>query len=129
DGRAIELRWGAVVLEQRGDDLVIAAGASVDEASGAMRLDAEDIVAEAAAYVARCDRMPDADPVLRSMVIHGAHAALSSIRSDSSGGFAGIAGGRGYSAHARTYYSDGYWPMQALLPIAREVVRDEIRLL
>jgi glycogen debranching enzyme len=101
----------------------------MDEALRAMHLDAEDIIAEAEAHAARCDRMPDADPVLRSMVIHGIHAALSSVRCDAEGGFAGLAAGQAYSAPARTYYRDGYWTMQALLPLAPEVVKDEIRLL
>ena len=128
-GRSIELPWGTIVIEQRGSDLVLAVGASMDEAQRAMHLDAEDIIAEAEAYAARCDRMPDADPVLRSMVIHGVHAALSSIRRDADGGFAGLAAGQAYSAPARTYYRDGYWTMQALLPLAPEVVKEEIRLL
>ena len=128
-GRSIELAWGAVVIEQRGGDLMLAVGASMDEAIRALRLTAEDIIAEADAYAARCDMMPDADPVLRSMVIHGVHAALSSIRQDSAGGFAGLAAGQAYSAPARTYYRDGYWTMQALLPLAPEAVKDEIRML
>jgi hypothetical protein len=128
-GRSIELSWGAVVLEQRGNDLVLAVGASMEEARRALRLDARDIIAEADAYAARCDRMPDADPVLRSMVIHGTHAALSSIRRDPDGGFAGLAAGQAYSAPARTYYRDGYWTIQALLALAPEVLKEEIRLL
>lgn len=128
-GRSMELPWGAIVIEQRGDDLVLAVGASMHEASQALRLDAEDIIAEADAYAARCDRMPDADPVLRSMVIHGVHAALSSMRRDAAGGFAGLAAGQAYSAPARTYYRDGYWTIQALLALAPDVVKEEIRLL
>jgi hypothetical protein len=128
-GRSIELPWGTIVIEQRGGDLVLAVGASMEEARRAMHLDAEDIIAEAEAHAASCDRMPDADPVLRSMVIHGVHAALSSIRSDAEGGFAGLAAGQAYSAPARTYYRDGYWTVQALLALAPEVVKEEIRLL
>ena len=45
------------------------------------------------------------------------------------GGFAGLAAGQAYSAPARTYYRDGYWTMQALLPLAPEAVKDEIRML
>jgi hypothetical protein len=128
-GRSIELPWGAVVIEQRGGDLMLAVGASMDEATRALRLMAEDIIAEADAYAARCDRMPDADSVLRSMVIHGVHAALSSIRSDALGGFAGLAAGQAYSAPARTYYRDGYWTIQALVPLAPDAVKEEIRML
>jgi hypothetical protein len=128
-GRSIVLSWGVIVIEQRGQDLVLAVGASLEEARNAIRLDAEDIIAEADAHAVRCDQMPDADPTLRSMVIHGVHAAVSSIRRDGEGGFAGLAAGLAYSAPARTYYRDGFWTMQALLTLAPDVVRDQIRLL
>lgn len=128
-GRALTLPWGVVIAEERGPDLVVAVGATLSEAEGALRLGAEDIVAEGDAYAARCDQMPDADPLLRSMVVHGVHAALASIRRDPEGGFAGLAAGQAYSAPARTYYRDGYWTLQPLLTLAPEIVRDEIRLL
>lgn len=127
--RSVELSWGAILLESRGDDLVIAVGASLLEAEAAMALSVDRIVAEAAAYVARCDLMPDADPVLRGMVVQGIHAALSSIRSDEQGRFAGLAAGQAYSAPARTYFRDGYWTLQPLLTLAPDAVRDQIRLL
>ena len=63
------------------------------------------------------------------MVMQGMHAALASVRRDERGGFAGLAAGQAYSAPARTYYRDGYWTVQALLPHAPEIVRGEIRLL
>ena len=74
--RVMELPWGVLAIEQRDADLVIAAGASRQEALAALALSAEDIVAEAAAYEARCDRLPEAEPLVRSMVIQGVHAAL-----------------------------------------------------
>ncbi len=127
--QAMELSWGAVLTEQRGDDLLIAVGATLEEAQRALRLDAEAIIAEAAAYGGRCDLLPDADPVLRSMVIAGVHAALSSVRRGADGAFAGLAAGQAYSAPARTYFRDGYWTLQPLLKLAPDIVRSEIRLL
>ncbi len=67
--------------------------------------------------------------MLRSMVQQGAHAALSSIRRDPAGRFAGLAAGQAYSAPAWTYYRDGYWTVQPLLALAPEAVRDEIDML
>ncbi|MDR3473965.1 MAG: glycogen debranching protein [Devosia sp.] len=127
--RSIVLPWGAIVIEQRGDDLVLTAGESLAEAMSALRLSADQIVAEADAYIARCDLLPAADPLLRSMVVHGIHAALSSIRSDAEGKFAGLAAGQAYSAPARTYFRDGYWTLQPLLRLAPEAVREQLRLL
>ena len=129
DRRTVVLPWGAIVIGQRGDDLVLAVGASLDEAERAAKLDAATIIAEAAVYANSCDRMPEADPVLRSMVQHGVHAALSSIRRDEDGSFAGLAAGQAYSAPARTYFRDGYWTLQPLLTLAPDIVRDQIRLL
>jgi hypothetical protein len=121
--------WGVVIAEQRGDDLVLTAGADEDEARTALALSAGAIVAEAGIYCQLCDRMPEADPVLRSMVVQGTHATLSSIRQDQKGVFAGLAAGQAYSAPARTYYRDGYWTLQPLLHCSPGVVRDQIRLL
>lgn len=125
----VELAWGTLIAETRGANLVLAVGASRAEAEAALALSVEAIIAEAAAYAARCDRLPDADPVLRSMVIQGTHAALSSIRKDEHGQFAGLAAGQAYSAPARTYFRDGYWTLQPLLTLAPDAVRDQIRLL
>ncbi|ABC90355.1 hypothetical conserved protein [Rhizobium etli CFN 42] len=124
-----EMSWGVLIVEARDSDLRIAGGASRDEAERALDLTSEAIITEAAEYVARCDMMPDADPLMRSMVSQGIHAALSSVRRDENGAFAGLAAGQAYSAPARTYYRDGYWTMQPLLTLAPEAVRDEIRLL
>ncbi|MGG7577408.1 glycogen debranching protein [Rhizobium sp. Nf11,1] len=124
-----EMGWGALIVEAQDSDLRIAGGASRDEAEKALDLASEAIITEAADYVLRCDVTPDADPLMRSMVCQGIHAALSSIRRDENGAFAGLAAGQAYSAPARTYYRDGYWTMQPLLMLAPEAVRDEIRLL
>jgi len=127
--REMRLPWGVLCVEQRGEDLVIAAGASRDEAVRGLALSVAEIVAEAEAHVKRCDLMPEADPVLRSMVMQGVHASLSSIRRDEAGDFAGLAAGQAYSSPARTYYRDGYWTLQLLLKLEPEAVRDQVRLL
>ena len=127
--RIVDLGWGTFVVDQRGNDLVLSVGTNRVEAEAALALSVETIVAEADAYVRRCDRLPQADPVLRSMVSQGTHAALSSIRQDEKGRFAGLAAGQAYSAPARTYFRDGYWTLQPLLELAPEVVREQIRLL
>lgn len=127
--RIVELGWGAAIIETRGADTVVAVGADRAEAEAALALSAEAIVAEAAAHVARCDRMPDAEPLLRSMVLQGTHAALSSIRRDQHGAFAGLAAGLAYSAPARSYFRDGYWTLQLLLQADPQAVADEIDLL
>ena len=129
NSRIVELPWGALIAEQRDADLVIAVGVDLAEATAALALSVQAIVAEAAAYTARCDRLPEADPLLRSMVIQGTHAALSSIRRDQHGEFAGLAAGQGYSSPARTYFRDGYWTLQPLLTLAPDAVRGQIRLL
>ena len=129
DRQTFEMAWGVLIVEVSASDLRIAVGASRDEAEKALGLAGEAVIAEAAEYVARCDMVPQADPLMRSMVSQGVHAALSSIRRDENGAFAGLAAGQAYSAPARTYYRDGYWTMQPLLTLAPEAVRDEIRLL
>jgi len=128
-GRIMELPWGVVQISARGDDTLVSVGVDRDEAANGMQLSAEQIIAEADAYARRCDLMPAADPVLRTMVIQGVHAALSSIRRDEQGAFAGLAAGQAYSSPARTYYRDGYWTLQLLLTLAPDAVRDQIRLL
>ena len=84
---------------------------------------------EANDYAARCDLAPAADPLLRSLVMHGAHAALSSARKDGGGGFAGLAAGLAYSNPPRTYYRDGYWTLQLLARLAPDIAAAEIELL
>ena len=127
--RTATLAWGTLIVETRGEDLVIAAGVDAHEAERGLALSAAKVVREAADHVARCDAAPNADPLLRSMAMQCAHAALSSIRADARGRFAGLAAGEAYSTPARTYYRDSYWTAQALLRLAPEAVREEIELL
>jgi len=128
-GRAMELPWGVLQIEERGDDLLLSVGVERDEAARGMSLSVEQIVAEAEDYARRCDLLPEADLLLRTMVIQGIHAALSSIRQDETGAFAGLAAGQAYSSPARTYYRDGYWTLQPLLRLAPDTVREQIRML
>jgi hypothetical protein len=121
--------WGCVALEQRGEDLVIAAGVDRAEAETGLALSVEAIVAEAAVYVARCDRLPEADPLLRSLVLQGTHAALSSVRRDAAGAFGGLSAGLAYSAPARTYFRDGYWTFPMLFQADPEAARAQVELL
>ena len=108
---------------------MIAVGADVAELRAALALDPAAIRAEAAAHALACDRLPSADPILRSMVQHGAHTGLASVRRDARGQFAGLAAGLAYSAPARTYFRDGYWTAQILLRLDPEAVRLQIDLL
>ncbi|MES2343846.1 MAG: glycogen debranching protein [Pseudomonadota bacterium] len=127
--RRIDLPWAVLLIETRGADLVVSAGADLDEAERGLGLTVETIVTEAEHYAAHCDQLPQADPVLRSMVMQGTHAALSSVRRDDRGRFDGLAAGLAYSAPARTYYRDGYWTLQLLLTAAPAVVHAQIDLL
>lgn len=127
--RLFELPWGVVLFETRGPDLLVAAGADLDEAERGLGLSVETIVTEAEHYAAHCDMLPEADPVLRSMVMQGTHAALSAVRRDERGRFDGLAAGLAYSTPARTYYRDGYWTLQLLLTAAPAVVHAQIDLL
>ena len=120
---------GGFRVEARGADTLVAAGADDAEAAAALALDVATVVREAAEYVARCDLMPAADPLLRSLVLHGAHASLSSARRDERGQFAGLAAGLIYANPPRTYFRDGYWTLQLLLRQAPEVVAAQIDLL
>jgi hypothetical protein len=128
-GGVLELPWGRLIARQRGDGVLIAAGADSPEVESALAYSAAEIVAEADAHVARCDRLPLADPILRSLVMHGVHAGLASVRRAANGAFAGLAAGLAYSAPARTYFRDGYWTTALLLQIDPAVVRAEIDLL
>ncbi|MES2725254.1 MAG: glycogen debranching protein [Pseudomonadota bacterium] len=127
--RRIDLPWAVVLLEVRGADLMVSAGADLEEAERGLGLSVETIVTEAEHYALHCDQLPEADPVLRSMVMQGTHAALSSVRRDERGRFDGLAAGLAYSAPARTYYRDGYWTLQLLLKAAPAVVHAQIDLL
>ena len=121
---------GRFAVEARpGGSWVIAGGMDDAELARGLAIDLATIQHEADAHVARCDLSPEADPLLRSLVMQGAHAALSSIRGYPGGHFAGLSAGLAYSTPARTYYRDGYWTMQLLLRLAPDVVAAEIDLL
>ncbi|HWF77803.1 MAG TPA: GH116 family glycosyl hydrolase [Caulobacteraceae bacterium] len=120
---------GGFIVEPRGDDFVVAMGDDELEAAAGLSLDVAAIVAEANAYVARCDLAPAADPLVRSLVMQGAHAAFSAARKDARGGFAGLAAGLIYSNPPRTYYRDGYWTLQFLMKRAPDIVAAQIELL
>lgn len=120
---------GVVIVEQRDNDVLIAAGNDDAEALRGLSLSTEQIRLEAQRYIDDCDQLPQAQPLLRSMVQQSLHAALSSIRYDHTGKFAGLAAGMDYSAPARTYYRDGYWTLQALLPLQPQIVLEEIHLM
>jgi hypothetical protein len=122
-GRIWRLPWACAALEQRGDDLVLAAGADAAELVRGLALAAERIVAEHRAHAAACDRLPEAGPFLRSLVRFGAHAAMASVRAGADGAFAGLAAGPAYSAPARSYYRDGYWTLPMLLQVRPAAAR------
>jgi hypothetical protein len=120
---------GRLVVEQRGSDWLIAGGAQPAEAASGLALGAGTAGREADAYVRRCDLLPAAEPLLRSLVIQGAHAAFSSARRHVDGGFAGLSAGLIYANPPRTYYRDGYWTTQLLLRAAPAQAAAEIDLL
>lgn len=74
-------------------------------------------------------RLETDDSLLGSLFVHALHAAVSSVKHDENGRFAGLSAGYGYALPARTYYRDGYWTVQALLPFFPEIVKEEIFLL
>lgn len=127
-GKVLETSGSARVAEEDGW-VRIAVGAGRGEAERALSLPPGEILAEAEAHVRRCDLLPEADPVLRSLVVHGAHAALASARRDAAGRFAGLAAGSAYSSPARTYFRDAYWTGPLLLRVAPDLVRANIDLL
>lgn len=127
--RVFSLQWGAVLIKELSDDLMIACGATMDEAKAALKLNSSEIKDECLNYIKECDKFAEAEPLVRSMVMQGVHAALSSIRYGVNGNFAGLAAGIHYSAPARTYFRDGYYTTKALLLLKPEIVKDEIDLL
>jgi glycogen debranching enzyme len=120
---------GRLRVEPRGDGWLIAAGADDAELERALALGPQTIVAEAEAHARRCDRLPAAEPLLRSLVTHGVHAALASVRRDERDQFAGLAAGLIYSNPPRTYFRDGYWTLQALLQVDPDAAAAEIEFL
>ncbi len=128
--RIAKTPWGVTIVEDRGDGVIaVAVGAGMEEAERGLSLTTEQIVAECQAHVERCDLLPSAPPLLRSMALQSAHASLSSIRRAEDGRFLGLAAGQAYSAPTRTYYRDGYWTLQALLFLEPDAVREQIDLL
>lgn len=128
-GGMVDLPWGRLVIQPCGDGVRIVAGADPGEVERALDLSTTAIVAEADAYVARCDRLPPADPILRSLVMHGVHAGLASVRRVANGAFGGLSAGLAYSAPSRTYFRDSYWTTPLLLQIDPAAVRAEIDVL
>jgi glycogen debranching enzyme len=120
---------GRLEVAARPEGWLVAAGMDAAEAARGMALDIAQVVREADDYAARCDLLPAAEPVLRSMVIQGAHAALSSVRGYPGGHFAGLSAGLAYSTPPRTYYRDGYWTLPLLSRAAPQVVAEQIDLL
>jgi glycogen debranching enzyme len=120
---------GDILVEPRGEDWLIVAGANAAETTKGLALGVADIRREADAHVRRCDLLPSADPLIRSMVAQAAHASLSSVRHYPDGAFAGLAAGLAYATPARTYYRDGYWTLQLLLRLAPDIVAEQIELL
>ncbi|MFC3076460.1 amylo-alpha-1,6-glucosidase, partial [Phenylobacterium terrae] len=128
-GAGVELPWGRLVARQHEAGVTVAAGADAAELAGALGLSPAAIRAEAEAHAAACDRLPEADPALRSLVLFGTHAGLASVRSEAGGAFAGLAAGLAYSAPARSYFRDAYWTCPLLLQLAPDRVRAQIDLL
>jgi hypothetical protein len=129
DRRAVWSEGGGLIAEQRGRDILVAAGSDAAEADAGLALAADEVVRQAAAYASRCDLLPAADALLRSMAVQAAHAALSSVRRDARCGFAGLTAGAIYSAPARSYYRDAYWTAQTLWRLEPAAVAGEIDLL
>lgn len=127
--RLCRLPWGMVSAREIDGDILIAAGENAAELARAEAISPADIIAQAQRHIAACDRMPEAAPVMRSMVMQGMHAALSSARQDPDGGFAGLAAGIAYSAPSRSYYRDSYWTLQALLKPRPDLVAAQVELL
>ena len=111
---------------------LLAAGADRDEAVRA----AAGVLAAAAPQgeldawqreLAGVLRVPDDE--LQGLFLHGLHAARTARKELKGGRFAGLAAGVGYAMPPRTYYRDGYWTLQALLPAWPEVAREQLLLL
>ncbi|HUO12559.1 MAG TPA: hypothetical protein VMU37_07360 [Caulobacteraceae bacterium] len=120
---------GRFRVERRDDDWLVAGGADESELLQGLAAEPDRIVAEAEDYARRCDQLPTGDPLLRSLVIQGVHAALSSVRAYPDGAFAGLSAGLDYATPARTYFRDGYWTLPLLRRLEPDVVSAEIRLL
>jgi hypothetical protein len=112
---------------------VVAAGADADEAAcAAAAVLADPVAADGEAAAAQAElagvlRLPDA--LLQSLFLHGLHAARAARKTLTDGTFAGFAAGIGYAMPPRTYFRDGYWTLQALLPLWPELAREQLLLL
>ncbi len=109
--------------------IVLAFGSTEDEARAALDKvrHSRHVLKAAEDYRAWCaTRLETSDPMLGSLMTHALHAAMSSRKHDAAGAFAGLAAGSGYDHPARTYYRDGFWTSQALLPFKPEWVREQI---
>jgi hypothetical protein len=130
-GGAVGAR-GALTLGP-GCRAVIAAGADGDEAAAAAAAAAADPDAAeralAAAHAELSDVLRLPDPELQSLFLHGLHAARSARKTLAGGAFAGFAAGVGYAMPPRTYFRDGYWTLQVLLPLWPELAREQLLLL
>ena len=113
---------------------VVAAGADRAEAEGAAAAllaapgDPERELDAHHAELADVLHLPG-DDVLQSLFVHGLHAARTARKELPGGRFAGLAAGVGYAMPPRTYYRDGYWTLQALLPRWPEVAREQLLVL
>ncbi len=147
DGWGVASDWGELVARASGAEVagrgrvswrraglaVVAVGADRAEAEGAAAalLACGDPVAELEAHHAElADVLHVAgDDVLQSLFVHGLHAARTARKELPGARFAGFAAGVGYAMPPRTYYRDGYWTLQALLPRWPELAREQLFLL
>jgi hypothetical protein len=112
---------------------VLVAGADADEAARAAAGAVADPAAAdresawAQSELAGVLRLPD--PLLQSLFLHGLHAARAARKTLADGAFAGFAAGIGYAMPPRTYFRDGYWTLQVLLPLWPELAREQLLLL
>lgn len=123
----------ALHLPAGGGWALLAAGTDPAEAAAARRRVLADPDAASRAHAAWAADLQDAftvdDPLLRSLYLHGLLTAETSRRAHPDGAFAGFAAGYGYAVPSRTYFRDGYWTLQALLPRRPEWARAQLRLL
>lgn len=66
------------------------------------------------------------DEKLKALFVSALNCALSSYKEIPETGFKGFFAGINYQSPARTYFRDGYWTVQAVLPFFPELVRNEI---
>lgn len=144
DGWAVRAAWSHTLVRAPGGAALpggrlsfgtagvacLAAGAESDEAERAAAWVARDPIAAEAELdtyqAALAAALHLSDPVLQSLVLHGLHAAFSARRTLADDRFAGVAAGVGYALPARTYYRDSYWSLQALLPLAPALAREQL---